>query len=361
MAALHDTEAELSSLVSLSADIRGGVDAITASLGPGPVARAFTTFAAETLFHDFESGMVGSGRAVQSVKTAVAEYAAADEEMRRRAEAAAAAVPGAAGSGNPGTAPPAVRPGIVPGAGPGVEPQQVPPVPVVPVPAVPPPTVPPPTVPTPTVPTPTVPTPTGPPPTAAAPGLVPALPLPLPWPAPSPNPPPQKVPEPEPDRGAIVPLPGPPPWQPARPRKPIPFFPNPLLRIPCWWRKPPCFQRPPLWPGLPRWPHAPGVHRSPWLWGFWPLPGCPCPHRLPDVGFLPPPGRCYPLLPLEIPQLRTDPPVAQMLIGHLTISDAEAPVPDGSPVPEGSPLPPLRAEDPVQAGTGPGIRKWGLT
>ncbi|MBO0909956.1 DUF6507 family protein [Arthrobacter sunyaminii] len=303
MAALQDTEAELASLVTQQTDLQGGVDAVTASLGVSPVARAFTNFAAETLFHDLRSGLVSSDRAVQSVKAAVAEYVAADEEMRRRAEAAAAAVP-AAGSGNPGKTLPAVLPGAVPEARPRVEPDRGSVVP-------------------------------------------PAVPLPRPLP----SPPPGK--EPEPERGAVVPLPGPPPWKPVWPRKPLPVLPNPLLRIPYWWMQLPWWRRPPWWlgpprwmrppwfPGLPRWPHGPGIHRSPWLWGFWPVPGCPCPHRLPDVGFLPPPDYYYPLVPLEVPRVGTELPVAQMLIGRQTI--------------------PADAETPAEYDAGPGSRKWGLT
>ena len=324
-AVIQDTETELSSLTSLSSDLQDGVDAVTASLSSSPVGRAFKNYAAETLFFHLGSAMAGSDRAVQSVKAAVAEYGAADQEMRLRAAAAAAAVPAAAGSGNPRKPQPGVRPGIVQDRGPRVEQDRAPSVP------------------------PAAPSPV-PPPAAAAPGLVPATPLPLPWPRPLPSPPPRE--EPEPERGAIVPLPGPPPWKPIWPRKPLPVLPNPLLRLPYWWMRlprwrrppwwmtPPGWMRPPWWPGLPRWPHGPGVQRPPWLWGFWPMPGCPGPHRLPDRGFLPPPDYYYPLLPLEIPLLRTEPPVGQMLIGRQTMPDAHAP---------------------AEGAANPGSRKWGLT
>lgn len=316
MAVIRDTEEELSSLASLSTDLQGGVEAVTASLVSSPVGRAFTRYADETLFHDLGSAMAASGLAVQSVKAAVAEYAAADQEMRARAEAAAAAVP-AAGSGTPGTTLPGLLPGAVPAAPPRVEPDQAQPVPPA---------------------SPALPVP----PSATAPGLIPALPLPLPWPRPLPPPPPGK--EPEPERGGVVPLPGPPPWKPIWPRKPILVLPNPLLRLPhwrmrppwwmnppgwmCppgrrrppWWMGPPGWMRPPWFPGLPRWPHGPGAGSFPWLWGFWPTPGCPGPHLLPDRGFLPPPDCYYPLVPYEIPLLIKDRPVAQMLSGEQTLS-----------------------------------------
>lgn len=304
LAVLQDTEADLAPLASLASDLQASVETVTSSLASSPVGRALTNYAGETLFFDLGSAVAGSGRAVQSVKAAVAEYAAADHEMRVRAEAAAAAVPAAAGPGIIGRPLPAGRPGVVPDPLPRVEPDEG---------------------------SAGVPAASAVPPAGAA-----------------PVPPPAK----EPERGSIVPLPGPPPWKPIWPRKPQPVLPNPLLRLPYRWMQPPWWQRPPWWmgpprrmqppwfPGLPRWPHGPGIHRPPWLWEFWPTPGCPGPQRWPGGGFLPPPDCYYPLLPSEIPLLNPDLPVARMLAGHQSVPHAQVP---------------------PEAAAGPDGRKWGLT
>lgn len=296
---LRDTEMEVASLGSLSSDLQGGVDAVGASLGPGPVARAFTRYAAETLFSDLRSGMISSGRALASARTAVAEYAAADEEMRARAEAAAAAVPAVLPE-SPAT--------VVPPAG-------------------------------------------------TAPGLIPAVPLPLPLPMPLP--PPEK--EPEPERGAVEPLPGPPPWRPIWPRSPLPVLPNPLPPRPSpdpafgpwwwvclpqwwWWMRPPGSQR---WPGWRDW------YGFRWPWAFLPLPGCPGPPLLPGRGIMPPPGCYYPIVPLENPLLRVGPPVARMLADHATVPEGDPGPESGGTIPDGKSLPARLSAT--------GSRTWGLT
>lgn len=105
LAVLQDTEAELAPLASLASDLQDSVDTVASSLASSPVGRALAQYAAETLLRDLASAVAGSGRAVQSVKAAVAGYAAADQEMRMHAEAAAAAVPGIIGKPLPGPPP----------------------------------------------------------------------------------------------------------------------------------------------------------------------------------------------------------------------------------------------------------------
>lgn len=282
LAVLQDTEDDLVPLASLASDLQACVDTAASSLASGRVGRALSNYAAETLFHDLGSAVAGSRRAIQSVKAAVAEYAAADQEMRVRAEAAAATVPaaGVPAAAAPGTTGkgkplPAIRPGV----------------------------------------------------------------------------------EPEPERGSIVPLPGPPPWKPVWPQKPLPVLPNPLLRLPYrwvrppgwnrppWWMGPPRWMRPPWFPGLPRWPHGPGAHTPRWLWELAPAPGCPGPNRWPGQGCLPPPDCYYPLLPPDIMLPKTDLPVGRMLTAHQMTTGHGLPRPQTSAETEAS----------------PGSRKWGLT
>ena len=343
-AVLRDTETELAPLASLYPDLQGGVDAMGASLGAGPVAAAFTQYANDTLLPRLRSGIVSSGRALDSLRGAVAEYVAADEIMRARAEAAAAAVPGATGSG-PRTPGPNLPARMLPEGPPGTAADHLPGVQQKPAPADSPPA-PPPAGP-PDLSVPVAPSPTAAPPAAENPGTGPVirlpLPLPLPWL------PPRK---PEPEPGSLVPLPGPPPWQRVWPGLPLPVLPNPMLPHPmlplpgpgsgpprwigppAWWIGPPgWWMHPPGWswrpPGSAKWPHGQDWPEFRWPWESPPLPGCPGPHLLPDRGFRPPPGYCHPLVPLKNPQLIirfpevTDLPVARMLEGRGAVPGAD--------------------------------------
>lgn len=115
--AVRHTEAELSELVPVPANLQRSVHAVEAALGSSRVAKAFTAYGTGELLPVWRTVLSRAEDAVQNVTQAVAEYLRADEEMRVRAEAASAAVPEPSGQPADPVPPPAVVP-IVPQARP---------------------------------------------------------------------------------------------------------------------------------------------------------------------------------------------------------------------------------------------------